>query len=181
MPSSKPVLGKRAGELPLPSQQESDIRYSKLGGERREWILHTDFSWMASKTFKRFFFFLAGKHAENRNVDKATTLVYTGCCYLVIKCQLNFSSLHVMENKRSASVQNVLHVVVFCVKKNWVPADLMTQHCMFSNICFWTKVLIAEVHLAIWEVAVPGLHRNLGNFLLLGQWLCCISLAREKF
>lgn len=36
MPGVEAVLGRRAGELPHPSQQESDSRSSRSGGERGE-------------------------------------------------------------------------------------------------------------------------------------------------
>lgn len=89
---------------------------------------------------------------------------------------------HACDRGKTKNIQNTLQVVVYCVKKTWVPADLNEITLCFLNVYFWTKkVLRVEVHLAVCEMAVLNLCRSLENFLLLWQWLCCIILAREEF
>lgn len=89
---------------------------------------------------------------------------------------------HACDRGKTKNIQNTLQVVVYCVKKTWVPADLNEITLCFLNVYFWTKkVLRVEVHLAVCEMAVLNLCRSLENFLLLWQWLYCIILAREEF
>lgn len=59
-------------------------------------------------------------------------------------------------------------MVVCCVKKTGVPADLNDVTLCFLNLCIWTKkVPRAEVYPAVCEMTALNLSRNLENFLLL--------------